>query len=198
MSGRRAIQEHDAAWATVCFGPVKGGATPRDDGMDELSTLVVWRSEAAYGPVLVRSDPLASNAGRHAYPGPPACRHAPRPIPCDVHLWVDADTTDRTAFRELADVLVSRELLAPESAHRRVHELLAGHPGCMAAAVRDTDSTCVIGVRNRADVVWVVRSEPGDADTPASPHTVGSVVHAWVMSGGSPRVLRSVIPTTRR
>ncbi|MEV0639467.1 hypothetical protein AB0I77_31950 [Streptomyces sp. NPDC050619] len=99
---------------------------------------------------------------------------------------------------EHADVLVSRLPLPPESAHRRVHELLAGHPGCLAAAVPDTATTCVVGVRDRTGAVSFVRPDRGGSGAALSPHAVGSVVHAWAVSGGSPRALRSVAPMPRR
>ncbi|MFE9092904.1 hypothetical protein [Streptomyces sp. NPDC007264] len=99
---------------------------------------------------------------------------------------------------EHADVLVSRVALPPESAHRRARELLAGHPGCLAAAVPDTAMRCVVVVRDRTGAVSFVRPDQGGADAPVPPHAVGAVVHAWAGSGGSPRALRSLVPMPRR
>ncbi|MEW2117378.1 hypothetical protein AB0945_19745 [Streptomyces sp. NPDC005474] len=110
---------------------------------------------------------------------------------------MDADSPERTEFMEYADVLVSRVPLRPVSAHRRVRDLLASHRGCLAAAVPDTATTCVVGVRDRTGAVSVVRPHRGGADAPIPLHTVVSVVHAWVVSGESPRALRSVAPLPR-
>ncbi|WP_151476871.1 hypothetical protein [Streptomyces albicerus] len=97
-----------------------------------------------------------------------------------------------------ADALVSRVPLPPERAHRRVREMLADHSGCLAAAVPDTTTMCVVGIRGRVGAVSFVRLDRGGADAPLSPHAVVSVVHAWVVSGGSPRALRSIAPMPRR
>ncbi|MFD4561036.1 hypothetical protein ACFWP5_43115 [Streptomyces sp. NPDC058469] len=205
VSGRPATPEPDAAWATVYFRAAPPGEVLRGDGSDDRasfvdwrSDFVVWRSDAAHGSALVRSDPLPSSAERHAYPYPPLCPHAVGPLPCDVHLWVDADSPGRTELMEHADVLVSRVPLPLASAHRRVRGLLAGHPGCLAAAVLDTTTRCVVGVRDRTGAVSFVRPERGGSDVPLPPHVVVSVVHAWAVSGGSPRALRSVVAMPRR
>ncbi|WP_155058332.1 hypothetical protein [Streptomyces blattellae] len=97
-----------------------------------------------------------------------------------------------------ADVLVSCAPLPPEPARRRVRELLGDHPGCVAAAVADTATMCVVGVRGRTEAVAIVRPERGPSDAPVPPHVVASVVHAWVVCGGSPRALRSVARMRRR
>lgn len=217
MSGGTATPEPDAGWATVCFRAAPSGAVSRGD--DRVS-FVGWRSDVADGSALVRSDPLPlpadspadSSVARHGYghgdryPYPAPCPHADGPLGCDVHLWVDADSPARTGLMEHADVLVSRVPLPLVSAHRRVRGLLAGHPGCRAAAVPDTASTCVVGVRERTGAVSVVSvvsfvrlarrrgRERGGCDDPLPAHVVVSVVHAWAVSGGSPRALRSVVP----
>lgn len=196
MRDRPAHPEPDAAWATVCFCAGSHGAVLRGDGLDARVSFVVWRTDAAHGSALVRSDPMPLSAERQAYPYPPPCPRAGGPLPCDVHLWVDADSPERTALMEHADVLVSRVPLA--SAHRRVRGLLAGHPGCLVAAVLDTATMCVVGVRDRTGAVSFVRPERGGSAAPLSPHVVVSVVHAWAVSGGSPRALRSVVPMPRR
>ena len=198
VSDRPANPEPDAGWVTVCFRAVRKGRVSRGDGFDDRSSFVVWRSDTAHGPALVRSDPLPSSAGDRAYPYPSACPHALGPLPCDVHLWVDADGPERTELMEHADVLVSRVPLPPVSAHRRVRELLAGHPGCLAAAVPDTALVCVVGVRDRRDAVSFVWPDRCGSDAPVPPQTVVSVVHAWVVSGGSPRALRSILPMPSR
>ena len=198
MSGPTATPEPDAAWATVCFRATPSGAVPRGEGLDDRASFVVWRSDTAQGSALVRSDPLPPPADRHAYPYPPSCPHAAGPLPCDVHLWVDADRPGRTGLMEHADVLVSRVQLPLASAHRRVCELLAGHPGCLAAAVPDTAAMCVVGVRDRTGAVSFVRPERGGSAAPLPPHVVVSVVHAWAVSGKSPRALRSVVAMPRR
>ncbi|MFF6990985.1 hypothetical protein [Streptomyces sp. NPDC010273] len=159
-------------------------------------SFVDWRADVAHGSALVRCEPLLWSAERHAYPSP--CSHAPCPLPCDVHLWVDADSPERAALMAHADVLVSRMPLPPASARRRVCELLAGHPGCLAAAVLDTFMRCVVGVRDRTGAVSFARLERGRARDPIPPHVVGSLVHAWAVSRGSPRALRSVEPMPRR
>ncbi|WP_427920715.1 hypothetical protein [Streptomyces sp. cg40] len=135
----------------------------RGDGPEVRSFLVARCPDSARGPALVRTHPLSSAARWHARP--PGCSHAPGPFPCDVHLWVDADSPRRTALREHADVLVSRLPLPPLPARHRVRALLADHPGCLAAAVTDTATRCVVGVRERTGAVWFVRPGPGGADT---------------------------------
>lgn len=192
VSDRLAVLGPDGAWATVCFRGARSGGVLPGAGPDGPS-LVVWRSATAHGPALVRSDRLLPSAERHVDPYPSPCRHAPGLLPCDVHLWVDADSPERAELMNHADVLVSRVPLPPGSARRRAHELLAGHPGCLAAAVPGTDTTCVVGVRGRAGAVSCVRLDrggPGPRRIP--PHVVASVVHAWVVSGGPLRTLRSV------
>jgi len=204
VSGRLATPKPDAAWVTVCFRTARTGRRVlRGDGLDERSSLVVWRSDTAQGPALVRFDPLSSTTkgGGHPYSHPSSspspCPHPPGPLPCDVHLWVDADSPERAELVEHADVLVSRVPLRPGSAHRRVRDLLARHRGCLAAAVPDTATGCVVGVRDRTGAVSVVRLHRGGADAPIPLRTVVSVVHAWAVSGESPRALRSVAAMPR-
>ncbi|MGW0835825.1 hypothetical protein [Streptomyces prunicolor] len=200
----------------MCFSAQPPCAVLRGDGPADRVSFVGWRSDAADGSALVRSDPLPSpadspanpSAERHGYPYPclspypyPApCPHADGPFGCDVHLWVDADSPERTGLMEHADVLVSRLPLPLASAQRRVCGLLLGHPGCRAAAVPDTASTCVVGVRERTGAVSFVsfpRLERGGSDDPLPAHVVVSVVHAWAVNGGSPRALRSLVPMPR-
>ncbi|WP_345619413.1 hypothetical protein [Streptomyces ziwulingensis] len=145
------------------------------------------------------------------------CAHGNGSPPCDVHLCVDADSPERSALVDHADVLVSHVPLPPGPAHRRARELLDDHPGCLAAAVPDTATRCVVGVRDATGAVSWVHSEPLRAEPPRpqSPRAqepagpgapvpahavalVGSVVHAWVVSGRPARTLRSVAPVPRR
>lgn len=198
MSDRHVTPEPYAAWATVCFCGAQTDEAPRGDGLDGRSSFVVWRSDAAHGSALVRSDPLLSSAGQQPYSYPSSCSHAPGMLLCDVLLWADADSPERTELMEHADALVSRVPLPPESAHRRVYDLLADHPGCLAAAVPGTATMCLVGVRDRRGAVAFVRPEQDGFDVPLPPHAVVSVVHAWAVTGGSPRALCSVSPMPRR
>ncbi|MFG2458097.1 hypothetical protein ACGFWE_13645 [Streptomyces sp. NPDC048523] len=187
----------DAAWATVCFPAARSGPSAlRAGGSHERSSLAVWRSDSAHGPVLVRSDPLPSPTGGRGQPYPAPCPHPPGgPLPCDVHLWVDADSPERAALAAHADVLVSRAPLPPDAARRRVLDLLTAHPGCLAAAVPDTSTACVVGVRDASGAVSFVRpSRGGRSDAPLPPHTVASVVHAWTVAGRPPEALRRLAP----
>ncbi|MFF7639264.1 hypothetical protein [Streptomyces canus] len=185
----------DAAWATVCFRAARSGRVLHGDGSHERSSLALWWSDTAHGPVLVRSAPLPSSTGHRGYPCPAPCPHPPGgPLPCDAHLWVDADSPERTALLAHADVLVSRGPLPRRAAHRRVLELLAARPGCLAAAVPDTAASCVVGVRDGAGAVAFVRPSRGRSDAPLPPHTVVSVVHAWTVAGRSPGALRRLAP----
>ncbi len=191
--------EPDAGWTTVCFPTEWTGGASRGDGSDgseDRSFFVVRCPDPARGPALVRTHPLSSAVRWHARP--PGCSHVPGPLPCDVHLWVDADSPRRTALREYADVLVSRLRLPPLPARHRVRELLADHPGCLAAAVADTTTRCVVGVRERTGAVWFVRPGQGKSDASLPPHALVSVVHAWLVSGGSSRALRRVAPMQPR
>ncbi|MFI6543107.1 hypothetical protein ACIBO9_07650 [Streptomyces prunicolor] len=192
----------------MCFSAQPPCAVLRSDGPADRVSFVGWSSDAADGSALVRSDPLPSPAERYGYryrspypyPYPAPCPHADGPLGCDVHLWVDADSPERTGLVEHADVLVSRVPLPLASAQRRVRGLLLGHPGCRAAAVPDTASTCVVGVRERTGAVSFVpfaRLERGGSDDPLPAHVVVSVVHAWAVNGGSPGALRSVVPMPR-
>ncbi|OON74945.1 hypothetical protein [Streptomyces tsukubensis] len=198
MSDRRAAPRSRVAWATVCFCAARTEATPGGVGPDDGSSFVAWRSDTARGSALIRFDPLVSSAGPYPYPYPSSCSHAPGRLLCDVHLWADVGSVERTELTELADVLVVGVPLPPESAHRRVRELLAGHPGCLAAAVPGGAMTWVVGVRDRRGAVSFVRPERGGSDVPIPPWAAVSVVHAWVVSGRSPRTLRSVSLMPRR
>lgn len=188
MSGRLALPEPDAGWATVCFGGASDLRFPQGHGPDEAAFFVVPHSDTAYGPVLVRSVPLPEPTAERVYPHASLCPHLPGPVPCDVHLWVDADSSERTALMEHADVLVSRVPLPAVSAHRRVGMLLASHPGCLAAAVPDTAMVCVVGVRDRSGTVSFVRPRWCGYGAQVPPHAVASGVHAWAVSGRPPRV----------
>ncbi|MDO0926654.1 hypothetical protein QQY24_14980 [Streptomyces sp. TG1A-8] len=97
-------------------------------------------------------------------------------------------------LREHADVLVSRVPLPPAAARRRVRDLLARHPGCLAAAVPGPARGCVVGVRDAAGGVRCAWLERSGARAPAPPRVVVAVVHAWVAAGGAPTALRSVTP----
>ncbi|MFD0316260.1 hypothetical protein [Streptomyces flavalbus] len=179
-----------AGWCTVCFA-VPGAVA--DGGGQRVR--VGWR--AGSGPAVVRTDvplplplplPLPS-------PGDP-CAHPPGWLPCDAHLWADADArgTPEGAFpvaslREQADVLVSRAPLPLPAACRRVRDLLDGHPGCLVAVVPGAATGCVVGVRNAVLGVrwaWVEKAEP------VPPRVVASVAHAWAAAGGAPGALWGV------
>ncbi|MDH6584760.1 hypothetical protein M2161_003866 [Streptomyces sp. SAI-133] len=120
-------------------------------------------------------------------------------MPCDVHLWVDADSPRRPALLAQADVLVSRVPLAPGAARRRVLELLAAHPGCLAVAVPDTATTCAVAVRHggagHGSFLRPSRGSTPGASLP--PRTVVSVMHAWMVAGRSPGALRGLTPMPR-
>jgi hypothetical protein len=98
-----------------------------------------------------------------------------------------------------ADVLVSRVPLPHPFALRRVERLLAGHPGCLVAAVPDTAWTSIVGIRDRANHVRYLRLERGFSGVSCPPHAVvavpavASVVHAWAAFGAVSGVLRRVI-----
>ncbi|MFF2651433.1 hypothetical protein [Streptomyces sp. NPDC058045] len=103
---------------------------------------------------------------------------------------MDASSPGGARLMECADVLVSSGALAPDAARRRVRELLAGHPGCLAAAVPATAAGCAVGVRARTGALSFVRLDGTDAPVP--PQAVASLAHAWVVAGGSLGALRSV------
>ncbi|WP_454344066.1 hypothetical protein [Streptomyces canus] len=105
---------------------------------------------------------------------------------------MDADSPRRPALLAQADVLVSRAPLAPGAARRRVLELLAAQPGCLAAAVPDTATTCAVAVRHggAGRVSFLRPSRYGPSGSPLPPRTVVSVVHAWTVAGRSPGALR--------
>ncbi|MFI0511808.1 hypothetical protein ACH3Y9_24955 [Streptomyces sp. WSLK1-5] len=187
----------DAAWSTVCFQPAHPGGRLHGGGPHDRWSLAVWRSDTADGQVLVRSDPLSRSARGPGHPCHPSCPHPPGgPLPCDVHLWVDADSPRRPALLAQADVLVSRVPLPPGAARRRVLELLAAHPGCLAAAVPDTATTCAVAVRHGAagPVSFVRPSRGRPPGAPLPPRTIVSVVHAWTVAGRSPGALRRLTP----
>lgn len=176
------------AWTTVCFRSAGAGG----DGVDGRWSLVVRCSGTGREPVLVRSGPVSSSP----------CTHPPGPLPCDLHLRVDADSPERTGLMAYADVLVSRVPLPPGPAGRRVRELLADHPGCLAAAVPDTATRCVVGVRTGTGGVSLVRPlrygppslVPRLVPRLVPPHVVASLVHAWVVAGRAPGELCSLAP----
>ncbi|MEU7047034.1 hypothetical protein ACF1GS_31275 [Streptomyces eurythermus] len=184
--------EPGAAWATVCFRPPHTGAPPREAGFRGGPACVVWRTRAAHGPALVRFDALPVTERGCAYRHPSPCLHPPGRLPCDTHLWADADGPE--ALRVHADVLVSRVPRAVTEARRRVRVLLAEHPGCLAAVVPGFGAGCVVGVRRAAGDPWCARLERGGPRAPASPQAVASVLHAWVAAGGAPGALRAVVP----
>ncbi|MFE6282694.1 hypothetical protein [Streptomyces sp. NPDC057877] len=168
----------DAGWATVCFG------TPRPVGR-----AVVWRAGGVRGLVVVRSDALRFPAAGHPYP----CPHPPGRLPCDVHLWADADARGAPDLREQADVLVSRVPLPGPAAHRRVRELLSRHPGCLAVAVPGPGTGCAVGVRDAARGVRCAGlGRQSEAGVPVPARVVASVVHAWVVAGGSVGALSAI------
>ncbi|MEU3253131.1 hypothetical protein [Streptomyces sp. NPDC006997] len=173
-----------AGWGTVCFaaaGAAGGTGQP---------VRLVWGTGS--GPAVVRTDaPLSPGTGQ-PYPlrCPSPCAHPPGSLPCDAHLWADADVRGTPGLREQADVLVSRAPLPCPAARRRVRELLDGHPGCLVAVVPGTATGCVVGVRDRAvrgvRWAWVERCGPVTA------RAVASVAHAWAAAGGEPGALRRV------
>ncbi|MDX3572152.1 hypothetical protein [Streptomyces sp. ID05-47C] len=95
---------------------------------------------------------------------------------------------------DCADVLVSRTPSLPAGARSRVGHLLAGHPGCLAAAVAEPGGGCWVGVRRGAGGVIYARPETGEFADHAAPLMVASLVHAWVAAGRAPDALRSVAP----
>ncbi|WP_416519515.1 hypothetical protein [Streptomyces achromogenes] len=181
-----------AAWATVCFRPPHTGALPRRAGLRGGPAWVVWHTRAAHGPALVRLDALPVTGRGSVYRDPSPCLHPPGRLPCDTHLWADADGP--AELREHADVLVGRVPEAVTEARRRVRDLLARHPGCLAAVVPGFGTGCVVGVRRAAGDPWCARLERGGPRAPATPQAVASVVHAWVAGGGAPGALRAVVP----
>ncbi|WP_437086258.1 hypothetical protein [Streptomyces sp. enrichment culture] len=183
--------EPDAAWATVCFSPP---APARDDGTRAArSASAVWRTAAAHGPVLVRLYAPFPVAAHRGYGPPPPCRHAPGRLPCDVHLWADADRSRRSGpgLADCADVLVSPAPLPLPAARGRVRELLARHPGCLAAASA-SGTGCVVGVRTGAGGPRYVRLACDGTWGHAAPRVAASVVHAWTVAGRPPAALRSL------
>lgn len=184
--------EPDAAWATVCFCPSHTGVLSRSAGFRGRPVRVLWRTHAARGPALVRSDALPVTAQGRPYQAPSPCPHPPGRLPCDTHLWADADGP--AVLREHADVLVSRVPAAASEARRRVRDLLVEHPGCLAAAVPGFGAGCAVGVRRAPGDVWCAWLERGGPRAPVPPQAVASVVHAWVAAGGSPGALCAVVP----
>ncbi|MEU2434977.1 hypothetical protein ABZ595_02030 [Streptomyces rubradiris] len=184
--------EPGAAWATVCFRPPHTGVLPREAGFRGGPALVVWRTRVAHGPALVRFDALPVTERGRAYGHPSPCLHPPGRLPCDTHLWADADGP--AELREQADVLVGRVPRAVAEARWRVRVLLAEHPGCLAAVVPGFGAGCVVGVRRAAGDPWCAGLERGGPRAPVPPQAVASVVHAWVAAGGSPSALRAVVP----
>ncbi|MFI1825011.1 hypothetical protein ACH41E_00980 [Streptomyces sp. NPDC020412] len=178
--------EPAAAWTTVCFHPARsrGRAGGRPVSL-------VWRSDVARGPVLVRTtavpDPAGQGAGAAAAGGCPDPRGG-RP-PCDVHLRADPDGSE---LAHHADVLVARAPLPPSAARRRARELLAAHPGCLVVAVPDVTAGCVVGVRDGAGGARCVRSRPDGPRAAVPTPLFASVVHAWVVAGSPLHELRSV------
>ncbi|MCX2922101.1 hypothetical protein [Streptomyces sp. NEAU-W12] len=196
-------------WTTVRLGPARTCAGPRPDArLLPVSVLasVSWRTPASgRGPALVRLDLLVPVVSGHWPPGPHGYPYLPgRGAACDVHLRADPDAPCAAGLAECADVLVSPTPLPVAAARHRVSHLLVRHPGCLVAAVPDGDGGCVIGVRDTAGGVGYAWQEAGAGAEggPASavgcfrapPHVAASAVHAWSVSGGPLRALRSVRP----
>lgn len=171
----------DADWSTVRLG-----ARRIDCGSDVVSVpaSVARRSMTGHSPAFARLDAAPGATDSHAYR--PGCRA------CDTHLWVDPDAPGGVRWAEYADVLVARTARSPGAARCRADELLARYPGCLVAAVPDTEQGYALTVRGgEAGSLWAV---PGAAEAglTAQPHIVASVVHAWLVAGGSLKALRSV------
>ncbi|MEU5973832.1 hypothetical protein [Streptomyces sp. NPDC047315] len=181
--------EPAAAWTAVCFHPARPGAAASRGRDADRPLLLVWRSDVTRGPVLVRSTAVPSPDGPEGR-GPDPCPYPRdgRP-PCDVHLRADPGGSE---LAHHADVLVGRVPLPPAEARRRARELLVAHPGCLVVAVPVITAGCVVGVRDGAGGAWCVRSQPDDPGVAIPTPVFASVVHAWVVAGGSPRELRSV------
>ncbi|MYU22358.1 hypothetical protein [Streptomyces sp. SID8352] len=177
----------------MCPCPDRRGGGRRAGGSE---LLLVWRSDAALGPALLRSRRLPPPGARPAPPHPLPCPYGHGAPPCDEHLWVDAHGPRAAELAVHADVLVSRVPLPPGAARRLVRELLTGHPGCLAAAVPDTAGGCAAGVRAPGGALAApVRLERYG---PVPPQAVASVLHAWTVSGRPPGALRSVSAVHRR
>ncbi|MGW6236297.1 hypothetical protein [Streptomyces sp. NPDC055094] len=187
----------DAAWCAVRFG-VRGTSADagvrstsadvcsdrRRTGLVTVSASISWRSATAHGLVAVRLDAAPEAAGSRPYPS----GHGP----CDLHLWVNPDAPGEADRVEHADVLVSRTPLPPRAARHRANELIARHPGCLVAAVPDSENGCVLGTRRGGGVVIPAWPAEDGAWCPAPPHAVAAVVHAWLVAGEPLESLRSV------
>ncbi|MFC9649540.1 hypothetical protein [Streptomyces sp. NPDC056937] len=182
----RPVRVPDAAWCAVRFGVRRTSSEVRSDGRTGLVTVsasIVWRSATGDGLVTVRLDAVSEAAGSRPYP--------PGHGPCDLHLWVNPDAPGEADQVEYADVLVSRTPLPPSAARRHANELIVRHPGCLVAAVPDSENGCVLGTRRGGGVV-IPACAGADGARPAPPYAVAAVVHAWLVAGEPLESLRSV------
>ncbi|MFE2374835.1 hypothetical protein [Streptomyces sp. NPDC059398] len=137
-------------------------------------------------------------AGRVEYAGP---AEYTRPAEEAGHGIAHAEYVEHgIAHAEYADVLVTGEPLPVEWAHHRVGALMSRYPGSLVAAVPAAGNALVLGVRAAgtgagAPPVRPIRTVPGLL---VPPHVVASVLHAWLVAGGTPEALRSVGPTGPR
>jgi hypothetical protein len=86
----------------------------------------------------------------------------------DEHLVAAGDEVPWSA---IADVIICTD--TSNRAITRVRALLARHPGCLVVAARDPGGRCVIGTRDGR----IIEFTAGD------PATLGSVTHAWLLTG---------------
>lgn len=183
----RPVLVPDAAWCAVRFGARRTSIDVRSDGHAGLVTVpasIIWRSATGHGLVSVRLDAVPSAARSRPYPS----GHGP----CDLHLWVNPDAPGEAEQVEYADVLVARTPLPPQAARCRANELIARHPGCLVAAVPDSENGCVLGTRRGGGVVIPAWPGADGAGRPAPPCAVAAVVHAWLVAGETLESLRSV------
>ncbi|MFD7899815.1 hypothetical protein [Streptomyces sp. NPDC059743] len=167
------------AWRTV--------VDSRSDSRAELVSVlacIIWWSETGRSLVSVRLDATPASAGD--------CPYLSDHRVCDVHLWVDPDAPSAVGRAEHADVLVAHAPLPPAAARRSADELIARYPGALVVAVPDSENGCVLAVRGSGNGTLSAWLGAGKSCCPAPPQAVASVVHTWLVAGGSLESLRSV------
>ncbi|WP_371536296.1 hypothetical protein OG210_12245 [Streptomyces sp. NBC_00466] len=185
-----AVPLPDISWCDVRFGaPRVAGAEARPGLPGDrivVPVAVGWRSAAGYGSASVLLFTAAGISGSR-----------PRLFGTrltDTHLRMNPDAPRQAGRAEYADVLVTRTPLPSALARRRADMLMARYPGCLVAAVPDAGNTLVLGVRGSGGGVlsaWPAGAAPGRR---VAPHVIASVLHAWLVAGGTPAALRSVRP----
>ncbi|MFJ9027680.1 hypothetical protein ACIRQP_04005 [Streptomyces sp. NPDC102274] len=183
----RPVLVPDAAWCAVRFGarrPSVDAGSDAHTGLVTVSASVIWRAATGHGLVSVRLDAVSAAAGSRPY--------LSGDRPCDVHLWVDPDAPGEAEQVEYADVLVPRTPLPPTAARRRANELIARYPGCLVAAVPDSENGCVLGARYGGGIVIPAWPGADGSRRPAPPYAVAAVAHAWLVAGEPLESLRSV------